>query len=183
MNALFDFVRREKITSAIILVLIASAVGLVATSLSRPEPLSFPASTQAVTVDSARGRRRLTIDASDETRWRFVSLRRGEVLPQPATLDWDLGFRRFHIATNGGPGFAGSGAAGVTRLEQTSADTSKSGFGKWYNYGLTSHLLTPKPVEYLVLGADAARYRLRILSYYCPGATPGCITIEYEPTR
>jgi hypothetical protein len=183
MKYLVEFVRREKVTTAIIAVLILAAVGLVATSLSRPEPLSFPSSSTAVVLDAATGRRRLTIDASDPVRWQFVSLRRGEILDTVGPLDWDLAARRFHIATNGGPGFAGQGAAGAESLIQTSADTTKSGFGKWYNYGFTSHLLTPKPVDYTVLGADGGRYRLRIVSYYCPRATPGCITIEYGAIR
>jgi hypothetical protein len=169
-------------------VLVLAAVLVVAFSLTRPEPLSFPASNVAVVLDSASDRRRLTVNASDPVVWRFVSLREGRVLDRPAPLDWDLALRRFHIATNGGPGFAGQGAAGIMHpaaqtlsLQQTSADTTKSGFGKWYDYGFTSHLLTPRPDNYLVVAADGSRYTLRLLSYYCPGATPGCITIEYRP--
>jgi hypothetical protein len=185
-SAVLGWVRRERITVLIIAVLVLAAVLVVAFSLTRPEPLSFTASSVAVVGDS--GSRRLTINASDPVAWRFVSLREGRVLDRPAPLDWDLALRRFHIATNGGPGFAGQGAAGVIdpaartpSLQQTSADTTKSGFGKWYDYGFTSHLLTPKPDNFLVVGADGSRYTLRLLSYYCPGATPGCITIEYRP--
>jgi hypothetical protein len=185
-SQLHEWVRRERVTVLLVSLLILAAVALVAVSLSRPEPLSFPATTMAVLVDSAQTRR-LTVDASDPVVWRFLSLREGRVITQPARLDWDLALRRFHIATNGGPGFAGAGAAGVIdvmdqppALQHTSADTTKSGFGKWYDYGFTSHLLTPKPLTYAVLAADGSRYNVRILSYYCPGAQPGCITIEYR---
>jgi hypothetical protein len=181
VRAVLDFIKREKITTAIIGVLVLAAIGLVTLSLSRPEPPSYPVTAQAEVIDSGTALKRMTIDASSETEWRFVSLKKGQILPQPGPLDWDLALRRFHIASNGGPGFAGAGAAGTDTLTQTSADTTKSGFGKWYTYGFSSHLLTPKPVEYRVRAADAREYRLRILSYYCPGAKPGCITIEYRP--
>jgi hypothetical protein len=183
VHAILRFIKQEKVTSAIIGILVLSAIGVVATSLSRPEPPSYALTPQAVAVDETNTRKRMTIDASAELEWRFVSLRSGRLLDRPGPLEWDLAFRRFHIATNGGPGFAGAGAAGVDTMTQTSVDTTKSGFGKWYNYGFSSHLLTPKPVEYRVLAADASEYRLRILSYYCPGAKPGCITIEYHPSN
>jgi hypothetical protein len=184
---LLDLARRERAAVLIISGLFIAAALVVAFSLTRPEPLSYTPAAAATPIDAATGTRRFTIDASDPGRWRFVSLREGVVLAAPGPLDWDLAFRRFHIATNGGPGFAGQGAAGIESgdslptLIQTSRDTTKSGFGKWYDYGFTSHLLTPKSDTYLVVGADGARYRLRILSYYCPGATPGCTTIEYRP--
>jgi hypothetical protein len=141
-----------------------------------------------VVADSAgRSGFRATIDAGAENHWRYFSLRTGQLLEKPHALDWDLAFRRFHIATNGGPGFAGQGAAGAVdpktgaiELQQTSADSTKSGFGKWYNYGFSSHLLTPKPLRYVVHAADGTPYTLRILSYYCPDAVPGCITIAYS---
>ena len=183
MRSILEFIKREKVTTGIIGVLVLAAIGLVAMSLSRPEPPSYPLTTQAVVVDPATSSKRMTVDASGELDWQFISLRTGEVLQRPGPLDWDLAFRRFHIATNGGPGFAGAGAAGVDTMIHTSADTTKSGFGKWYNYGFSSHLLTPKPVEYRVRAADASEYRLRILSYYCPGANPGCVTIEYRPAN
>jgi hypothetical protein len=183
-----EWLRQEKAAVRIIIGLLVAAGLVVGYSLTRPEPPSYPPTAAALLVDSAAQTRRLTVDASDPVAWRFVSLRHGQLLERPGPLDWDLALRRFHIATNGGPGFAGAGAAGVLTdgqpvpaLRHTSADTTESGFGKWYHYSFTSHLLTPKPLTYVVLSADGARHRLRILSYYCPGARPGCITIEYGP--
>ncbi|MGH7462162.1 MAG: HmuY family protein, partial [Longimicrobiales bacterium] len=174
---------------SIIAVLVLAAVLLVAISLARPEPRSFQPAIAASLIDSATRTRRITVDASQPEAWRFVSLREGRVIERPGAFDWDLTFRRFHVATNGGPGFAGQGSAGLidsagatAPLRQTSRDTTQSGFGKWYDYGFTSHLLTPKSQRYLVVAADGSRYILRILSYYCPGARPGCVTIEYSPS-
>ena len=172
----------------VITALVVGAVVYVAAALTREEPLSYaPAAAQLVTDSTGRSEYRATIEAGDENRWRFFSLRTGQLVEKPHALEWDLAFRRFHIATNGGPGFAGQGASGIVEsagqtpaLQQTSADSTKSGFGKWYNYGFSSHLLTPKPLNYRVLDAEGTAYTLRILSYYCPGATPGCITIAYS---
>jgi hypothetical protein len=180
-------VREHWQLALVITALVTAAVVYVASALTREEPLSFaPAAAQLVTDSAGGNYYRATINAGAENRWRFFSLRTGQLLEKPAALDWDLAFRRFHIATNGGPSFAGQGAAGSEgsgqppALQQTSADTTKYGFGKWYNYGFSSHLLTPKPLTYRVLAADGTAYTLRILSYYCPGATPGCITIAYS---
>ncbi len=182
-----EWLRREWVAAVIIGALTLLAVAFVAISLTRPEPLFFPPSANATLTDAATQTRRLTVNAADPAAWRFISLRTG-LVDRPGPLDWDLAIRRFHIATNGGPGFAGQGASGVVdpldqppALRQTSADTTESGFGKWYDYGFTSHLLTPKPLTYAVQAADGSRYSVRILSYYCPGPQPGCITIEYRP--
>jgi hypothetical protein len=180
LSHLIRLARREWVTVLILGVIAAAAVAMVAFSLTRPEPLSFTPTNRAVLVDAATGRKRLTIDATHENSWRFVSLRADSALERPDRLDWDLAIRRFHIATNGGTGFAGQGAAGVDSLVATSTDTTRSGFGKWYDYGFTSHLLTPKPVTYRVRAADGMLYTMRILSYYCPRAQPGCLTFEYQ---
>ena len=180
LSQLIGLARREWVTVLILAVIAAAAVAMVAFSITRPEPLSFAPTTRAVVVDSATGRKRLTIDATREQTWQFVSLRADSALTRPDPLGWDLAIRRFHISTNGGTGFAGKGAAGVDSLIATSQDTTRSGFGKWYDYGFTSHLLTPKPVTYRVRAADGMLYSIRILSYYCPGAQPGCLTFEYQ---
>jgi len=186
--AAWEWLRRERVAASIIGVLILAAVAVVTISLARPAPLSFTAARNAVLIDSITQTRRLTVDAGDAALWKFVSLRENSVLDHPGPLEWDLALRRFHIAPNGGPGFAGQGAAAVqdslskaVTWQLNSADTTKSGFGKWYNYSFTSHLLKPKPLTYAVRAADGTRYRVEIKSYYCPGPQPGCITLEYRP--
>ena len=173
--------RRDWLALAILAVAALAGVIVIAVAMNRPEPPSFAPLAHAAPLDSAAGWKRLTVDASNDRVWRFVSLRSDSVVDRPARLDWDIAVRRFNIATNGGTGFAGRGAAGVDSLMTTSADTTRSGFGKWYDYGFTSHLLTPRPVTYRVRTADGTLYSLRILSYYCPGAQPGCLTIAYQP--
>jgi len=58
-------------------------------------------------------------------------------------------------------------------------DSANAAITRWYDYGFTSHLLTPKARVYAVRTADGRFAKLRLLSYYCPGPTPGCITFEY----
>ena len=58
-------------------------------------------------------------------------------------------------------------------------DSVNPALERWYDYGFTSHLLTPKPGVYAVRTAEGDYAALRFLSYYCPGARAGCVTFEY----
>ena len=178
-------------------VLVVVAVVLVAASLRRPE-----LSTYAPTAPDPRdvgatlvGPVTYTIDASAAERWRFFDFSRGSVVENPGPLEWDLAIRRFNIVANGGSGFAGSGGAldlgeglfdTLTNVPTdgyvasvAARDSTNDALGDWYDYGFSSHLLTPKPRVYAVRTADARYAKLEILSYYCPGAMPGCLTFRY----
>jgi hypothetical protein len=136
-----------------------------------------------------------TIDASDPESWRFFDFSRGSRVEGPAPLEWDVAFRRFNIVTNGGEGFAGQGGAldlgevafdSVTSVppdgyqaSQARRDTVNAALKGWYDYGFTSHLLKPSPRVYALRTADGRYAKLEILSYYCPGAMPGCVTFRY----
>jgi len=136
-----------------------------------------------------------TVDASDPERWRFFDFSRGSVVEDPGELGWDLAFRRFVVAVNGGPGFAGKGGAldlGKVAFEAVDRvpvegylpgppgrDSANPAFERWYDYGFTSHLLTPKARVYAVRTADGRYAKLELLSYYCPGPRPGCVTFRY----
>ncbi|MBI1723464.1 MAG: HmuY family protein [Gemmatimonadetes bacterium] len=134
-----------------------------------------------------------TIDATDEHTWTFFDFSRSSVVERPGPLEWDLAVRRFHVIPNGGPGFAGRGGIvdlgplpfdSVVTLPDTGyvatqADSSSAGIGKWYRYGWTSHLLTPKGHVYGVRTADGRYAKLEIVSYYCGGVQGGCLSIRY----
>ena len=51
---------------------------------------------------------------------------------------------------------------------------------EWYDYSWTSHLLTPADRTYVIRTADGRYAALRFISYYCPGAVPGCVTFRYR---
>ena len=138
---------------------------------------------------------RYTIDASSPEQWRFFSFSQGSVVEPRGPLDWDLAFRRFHIIANGGAGYAGKG--GIANLGTVSfdsvavapewgyvgssagKDSANAATSRWYSYSFTSHLLKPKPDVWVVRTADGRYARMRMVSYYCPGARPGCVTFDY----
>lgn len=177
--------------------LILAAIVLVALTLRREPPVTFaPTVPEPRPVgDSLVGPVRVTVDASDPARWVYFDFSRGAAVGEPGPLEWDLAFRRFNVMVNGGPGFAGRG--GAVGLEATTLgsvgtapgseyevpasrrDSVNPALERWYDYGFTSHLLTPKARVYAIRTADGRYAVLRFLSYYCPGATPGCMTFEY----
>ncbi|HUF51989.1 MAG TPA: HmuY family protein [Longimicrobiales bacterium] len=188
------------IPRAVKLAVVACTLGvvvLVGMSLRRPEPPWFvpsPAAPRPAVVELV-GPELITVDARDELHWRFFSFARGSVVDRPDADDWDLAFRRFQIIANGGAGFAGQ--AGIVDLgdvsfDATSAvpstgyvatvaggDSTNAAIGRWYDYSFTSHLLSPKSRVYAVRTADGRYAKIEFVGYYCPGATPGCITFRY----
>ena len=181
----------------VVALVVGLGVAVVAFALRRPEPTSFA---PTAPLEAEVGERRTdptlyTIDASSAVEWRFFDFSRGSVVSRPGPTDWDLAFRRFRIIANGGPGFAGSG--GILDLgpaafdtvhvvpargyvaNTTRGDSSNAAIGHWYRYGFTSHLLEPAGNVYAVKTADGRYAKVEILSYYCPGARPGCLTFRY----
>lgn len=177
--------------------LVIAAIVLVGLSLRYDPPPSFsptPLEPRDVGTDRV-GPIRVTLDASHSERWVFFDFSRGAPVENPDPTGWDVAFRRFHIAVNGGDGFEGRGGAldmGSVPFDSVRSvpaegytpssarrDSSNAAIERWYDYGFTSHLLTPKPRVYAIRTADGRYAALRFLSYYCPGATPGCVSFEY----
>jgi hypothetical protein len=170
---------------------------LVAMSVRRPQPPTFvptPVQPRAA-VDRLTGPDLITVDASDASRWRFFSFAAGSVVETPDRAGWDLAFRRFQVIVNGGRGFAGAGGAldlGAVAFDSVGAapadgyvvtiarsDSVNEALHRWYDYSFTSHLLTPKQNVFAVRTADGRYAKLQFAGYYCPGATPGCVTFRY----
>ncbi len=174
---------------------------VVVSSLVRREPPSFVP--DPVLVDTRAGEDRAaglvvdtaTIDARDGSRWVYFDFAVGETFQDPIA-GWDLAISRYHVAVNGGRLYAGAGGAialedpwesvleapldGYTTTEdELGVGVSTPAFERWYSYGFLSHLLEPKGETYVVRTAEGRYAKVRVLSYYCPGATPGCLTIEY----
>ena len=68
-------------------------------------------------------------------------------------------------------GYVGMTAAG--------RDTSQTLLEDWYSYSFTSHVLQARDRTLGVRTATGQHAALRFLSYYCPGAQPGCVTMSY----
>jgi hypothetical protein len=189
--------RKVPVAPLLIGALVVVAVLLVAASLRRPDLPTFSPSASAPQPigDSLVGPLTYTIDASDPEAWRFFDFSRGSLVEDPEPLEWDLAFRRFNLVANGGEGFAGQGGAldlgevafdSVTdvpadgyQTSQARRDTVNAALEDWYDYSFTSHLLRPAPRVYALRTADGRYAKLEILSYYCPGAMPGCVTFRY----
>lgn len=170
---------------------------LVGMTLRRPEPPAFAPSPIELRPAGSRlvGPRQITVDATDGSRWTYFSFANGSVIDRPGPLDWDVALRRFQVITNGGAGFAGDG--GILDLGEVAfdsivdvppdgyvgtrvrSDSVNLAVQRWYAYSFTSHLLTPKPRVYAIRTADGRYAKLEFVGYYCPGATPGCVTIRY----
>jgi hypothetical protein len=178
-----------------VLALVVVAVTLVALTLRPPNvPTYGPTAPAPREVGRALvGPILYTVDATTPETWRYFSFRLGSVIDGAA--DWDLGFRRYQIIANGGADFSGGGGVldlGEMRFEDVREvpragyqvnegrpDPRNPAIAGWYRYGFFSHVLSPKPHVWAVRTADGRYAKIAIVSYYCPGAQPGCLTFRY----
>jgi HmuY protein len=179
------------------LVAAAVVVTLIALTLRQPDVPTYPPTAPAPT-DAGRalvGPVLYTVDATSTDAWRYFSFRVGAVTDGAGAKDWDLAFRRYQVIANGGKAFVGQGGIhdlGPVRFDDVHAvpatgylgnegseDPRNPAIAGWYRYGFFSHVLSPKPHVWAVRTADGRYAKLEIVSYYCPGAQPGCLTFRY----
>jgi hypothetical protein len=192
--------RRGGLTRAAVgggIVALMSMLAIVVMGVRRSDPPTFAPTPLEVRPAAGRlvGPDTVTIDATAPDRWRYFSFEQGTLVERPSPIDWDIAFRRFQIIVNGGQGFAGDGGAldlgevpfdsvhavpvdgYVTTIART--DSVNAALKEWYRYSYLSHLLSPRGHAYAVRTADGRYAKLEFLGYYCPGATPGCVTFRY----
>lgn len=171
---------------------------IVVASVRRPDPPVFDLSShvQRSVPVGVVGPDTVTLDARSDDVWMRFDLE--TLAAGTGAIDgWDIAIRRHRMIVNGGEGFMGN--AGAVRLESPFGDVREApGAGyeqsrvtgggdsvhavldDWYDYNLFSHLLEPAGNSTFVVRTAEGRYaRLRVLSYYCPGPEPGCMTIEF----
>jgi hypothetical protein len=183
------------VVTVVAIVVLAGA--FVAMTLRRPELPTYPPTPSAPRDAGSRLTEPTlyTVDATSPERWRHFSFRLGSVVDDADPAQWDLAFRRFQIIANGGRGFRGRGGiidlgpvafASVRDVTTTgyqenegSPDPTNRAIAGWYRYGFFSHALVPKPHVWGVRTADGRYAKIEILSYYCPGPQPGCVTFRY----
>ena len=184
----------NRTTAIVIGAMVVIAAGLVISTLRAPDVGTY-APTRAEPRDAGAalvGPVLHTVDATAADRWQHFSFRLGAVVDE-AGGDWDLAFRRYQIIANGGAGFRGRG--GLRDLGPVAFDTVKtvpadgyvenetrernSAIASWYDYGFFSHVLRPKPHVWAVRTANGRYAKLTLVSYYCPGSQPGCVTLRY----
>lgn len=181
---------------------VALAVGLVATSLVRPELETFvPTFEQPLEVgEGSIGPVDYTVDASAHDEWVYFDFSRASVVvvDHRGSLDWDIAFQRHRMLTNGGAtnplgqgGVLDLGPQSMDRAFEVPAegyitDQRKGDAGRnrvlesWYNYSWTSHVLRPAGSTYAIRTADGKYAVLLFLGYYCPGGRPGCVTFRFR---
>lgn len=176
---------------------VAAIVAIVVVSIRRPEPPVFALSRLAPhdAPTGLAGPDTVTLDARSDDFWVLYDLERGAVTTD--SLAWDIGVKRHRLVINGGNGFAGDGgvllidtpfdevgeapSGGYEASRVTpGGDTVNAALDDWYAYSFFSHLLEPRPASTFVLRTAEGNYaRLGVLSYYCPGPEPGCLTLEF----
>ena len=139
------------------------------------------------------------VDATDASKWIWLDLESGEELVVGDPMNdarWDLGFSRFNVRINGGV----SGRAGMeaTYVEDTTldrvtvvptegwtADTLDEednvayAFDEWYDYDISTHVLTPWPRVYVVRTGDGNHFKISIAGYYSSAGTSGHMQFEW----
>jgi hypothetical protein len=167
-------------------------------SFQRPEILSFePTTGPPVAANGGFVHDTMTLDARNGDEWTFYSFERGTVVDGTVDPEWDIAIQRFHLVTNGGPGYPGDGGAlavpaefdavreapadGYSVTEGRLADAPVNpALERWYTYSFFAHTLEPKPETYVIRTAEGRFAKLRVISYYCPEAVPGCFTFRYS---
>lgn len=140
-------------------------------------------------------------DASSDKEWLFVDL---DTLSAVGETDgWDLAFQRTLIAGNSEAGVMIARIDGVKLADveaapeegyhldgERKASDGRGGGGDefafngesaWYDYDMSSHLLTPKANRvYVVLSSEGKAFAIQMLGYYDNAGTAGVITFEMK---
>jgi hypothetical protein len=165
---------------------------------------------ESTTEDTGRitddGTVELTVDATDMEKWAYLDLESARLVSPTtpsASRAWDVAFRRFAIATNGGV----SGAGGVEAAVLTNVafddvtDVPESGFASdaadgddddtapeyvmstgdsgWYDYDPTSHTLTPRKHVYVIRTVERGVFKLEVRDYYNDAGTSGHFSLRF----
>jgi hypothetical protein len=163
---------------------------MVVASLARREVAVFTPSlpTRARSADWRRAGDTLTLDAGDGERWRFASLAAGRALAGADTASWELAARRYRVTVSGALADLGVVPFSLARVGSTTrfveshrGETVNDAIQHWYRYSFVTHLLTPGGHVYALRTRDGHLYKMEVLGYYCPGLTPGCLTLRYAP--
>lgn len=137
----------------------------------------------------------IRIDATDPEGWAEVDLDEDGV--------WDLAAQRFHLKLNGGvsgdagvetaprPGTLGDvtappDAGWLTDQPDGDDDDAEPDYAfeqgdGWYAYDAATHVLTPRPLVWVLRGRALAPLALVIDDYYDDAGTSGVFTVRWAP--
>jgi len=153
--------------------------------------------------DLPDGATKTVVDATDADAWIYLDLEsRMQVTPATPedSRDWDIAFRRFEIKTNGGVnGQGGVEAVGIEGMAfEAVAVAPIEGYrvdavdgpeednllmdyvlNDWFNYSPMSHILTPRPVVFIVRSVESTYFKFAIDGYYSEAGTAGIMQFHW----
>jgi hypothetical protein len=157
-----------------------------------------PTTGKLATTQNPDGTYTTVVDAQSMTAWTYADFEtRSEVAE---TAAWDLRFQRFHISANGGvSGAGGVELAPVTGVAFAAVVAPATGFvtdaadgdgdgvpdyvldqgDSWYAYDVGTHVLTPRPIVWVVHTDGGSTIKLEILRYYDAAGTSGWLTLHW----
>jgi hypothetical protein len=167
------------------------------------DPSTIVPTGPVTTVARGDGSLYTVIDGSSRTEWVHVDFDTGA--QTAAAGPWDLRVRRFHLSANGGvsgPGgvavaaiadhgldddvtAAAAGAAWITDAADgpdpdADPDYAFSQAGGWYDYDPTTHVLTPRPMVWLVRTTASVTLKVVIERYYDAAGSPGWLRLRWR---
>ncbi|MEC7987032.1 MAG: HmuY family protein [Myxococcota bacterium] len=145
-----------------------------------------------------------TINATDASTWIYFDLESASIVsPEDPTdsTDWDIAFQRYQIAINGG--ISGTGemevlpvlgvyddfetldeapeGEWVTDVEDADDDgIPEYAFQDWFDYDVSTHILTPANAVYFVRTVEENTFRVRIHDYYSAQGDSGYMSVEFD---
>ncbi len=152
-----------------------------------------------VHVSEGGGVTRTELDAGDALAWVYVDADDGLAELDGPRPGWDLAFSRQRIQLDGG--ISGDGGVELVAVEaatledvaaiptggwitdQADDDDENTepeyAFDVWFDYDSESHVLTPKPLVFVVHTGDGAYVALDILDYYDDAGSSGLFTFRW----
>jgi hypothetical protein len=132
------------------------------------------------TVDHGDGTFTTRVDATSAETWTRVE-------------PWQLAAQRFHLDLDDGvevapvPGTLASVTAAPAAgwlADRPDGDDPDYAFERgdgWYAYDVQTHVLTPRPLVWVVRAGDGALIKLVIEDYYDDAGTSGVFTVHWSP--
>ena len=142
------------------------------------------------------------VNATDYENWVYLALEEEETfsLSTPESDDsWDIGIKRYQFKLNSSIHGSSSVSALVVEdieyedlleapngeyqidLPDANEDTiPEYALAEWYDYDISTHILTPKESFYVIQNRNNLYFKFRIIDYYDAAGTPGMLSIEWE---
>jgi hypothetical protein len=143
------------------------------------------------------------VDATSQSDWAYLELESSSMVtpasPEDST-EWDLAFRRYKVALNGGvSGTGGMEAVPMPGVDyNTPLDEPTSGWltdepdadadgdmeyalDSWFDYDSATHIVTPADIIFVLRTVEGGLLKLEFLNYYDEAGTPAYVHLHWGP--